>query len=236
MAAGPDNTVSAVVNSSPEEGVITIYDVIRSQRYYPEDTSSIPDDVLKVVDSHNKDIEVRINSRGGAVDAALLMSNSLKRYNKGRVTTIVEGYAFSAAGVLAQSGSVRKICKGGIFMIHNPRLYPEISSLAQLESVGNNWLAHQKSILSMFDRTKLSEDELKEQMEKETFLYAEDAVKCGYFDEVYDARPAMAALNAFPVENIPPEMMTSIKSNCVGTTYNLHGLYARKTFLQKQSS
>ena len=234
MAAGPDATVCAVVNSSPEDGVITVYDIIRNQRYYPEDTSSIPDDVLNVVNEHNGDLEVRINSRGGMVDAALLMSNTLKRYSKGVVTTVVEGYAFSAAGVLAQSGAKRKICKGGIFMIHNPRIYPEISSLAHLDSARNNWQAHQKSILSMFDRTKLSEEQIKAQMEAETFLHAEDAVKAGYFDEVFDARPAMAALNSYPVEGIPKEMLDHIKANCSAPALNLHALRARRLFASKR--
>jgi ATP-dependent Clp protease protease subunit len=233
MAAGKDHTIEAVVNSSPEEGLITVYDIIKNERYWEDDTAVVPEDVTNVIDAHTGDITVRINSRGGEVSAALTMVNRLKDYDRGTVTTIVDGYAFSAAGMLAQAGKVRKICRGGIFMIHNPRMYPEISKLSDLESVKNNWEEHQKSILSVFEnRTKITNQELKDMMEKETFLHAGSAVEKGFFDEIYEGKAALAALNYHRPKNMPADLLPTPSESCTKSAMNLH---ARSLFQRRQS-
>ncbi len=209
-AAGPNSTLACVLNRS-SENTLELYDTILGERYYPEQSGTTAADVRNFLDDLTGDIDVRINSRGGDVGAALAMTNRLKDYKGGTVTTIVDGYAFSAAGVVAQAGKVRKICNGGIFMIHNPRMYPEIKSLADLESVKNNWLTHQNSILSIFKERGVDIDEAKKMMEKETFLSAEDAVKAGFFDEIHGVDAQYAALNSFPVENLPDEFKSRLK-------------------------
>lgn len=204
MAADKDHTIVCVVNSDPEAKIIEVYDTIQNERWYPEDPCVTPEDITSVIDSHVGDIDVRINSRGGDVGAALAMTNRLKDYKRGTVNTIVDGYAFSAAGMMAQAGVTRKICRGGIFMIHNPRMYPEVTSLKDLDSIRNNWMAHQSSILSVFEgRTKVSKEKLQALMEAETFLSAEDAVKAGFFDAIHEGQANYAALNAYPVKGLP---------------------------------
>lgn len=225
-AAGPNSTIACVLNA--DGNTLELYDTIIGERYYPEQTGTTADDVTNFMKDLHGDLLVRINSRGGDVGAALTMTNRLKDYKGGTVTTLVDGYAFSAAGVVAQAGKVRKICRGGIFMIHNPRMYPEIKSLEDLESVKNNWIAHQNSILSIFEGRGIKLEAAKKAMEKETFLSAEDAVKAGFFDEVHDSTANYAALNHYPVEGLPEEFRAALKTPPSADNAALNSLRARR--------
>lgn len=230
-AAGPNSTVACVLNV--DGNTLELYDTIIGERYYPEQAGTTAEDVTNFMKDLHGDLLVRINSRGGDVGAALTMVNRLKDYSGGNVTTLVDGYAFSAAGVVAQAGKVRKICRGGIFMIHNPRMYPEIKSLEDLDSVKNNWLAHQSSILSIFEGRGVNIDKAKKLMEKETFLSAEDAVTAGFFDEVHDSAANYAALNLLPVENLPEEFRSRLRQP--GGNAVTNALLARRLRAQRKT-
>lgn len=210
-ASGSSNhCIEQVLNVNGTE--VEIYDFIVPWKFDAGDPGVSVEDITNVLNElPDDDITIRINSRGGEVGTALAIYNRLLNHS-GKTTTIVDGYAFSSAGWIAQAGDVKNIATGGIFMIHNPQMQPSITSLADLEKVKNQWEAHQKSILSIFEeRTSVSPDDILNLMEKETFLSAEDAVEMGFFDGIHETKANLKALNYAPPVALPESFKASIE-------------------------
>jgi ATP-dependent protease ClpP protease subunit len=210
-ASGSSNhCIEQILNVEGSE--LEIYDYIVPWKFDAEDPGVSVEDVSNILNEvPDEDLTVRINSRGGEVGTALTIYNRL-RDHKSQVTTVVDGYAFSSAGWIAQAGDVRNIATGGIFMIHNPQMQPHIGSLEDLDKVRNQWEAHQKSILNIFEeRTSVSPEEILNYMEKETFLSAEDAVEIGFFDGIHEGVANLQALNYAPPVALPDTFKNSIQ-------------------------
>lgn len=130
-----------------------------------------------------KDVEVIINSGGGSVVSGSEIYTSLKDY-KGKTTGKIVGIAGSAASVCAMGVTKLLISPTAQIMIHN----------ASTNTQGNkNELAKTIEMLSGFDKsianaymlkTNLSQAELLELMNRETFLIAQEAKEIGFVDEI----------------------------------------------------
>ena len=70
------------------------------------------------------EIDVHINSNGGAVSEGLAIYNVLKN-NKAKVTTYCDGFACSAASVIFMAGDERVMNSASLLMIHNAWTYGE---------------------------------------------------------------------------------------------------------------
>lgn len=67
------------------------------------------------------EITVRINSGGGDVFAANAIYTRLKD-NAAKITVKIDGWAASAATIVAMAGDVIEIPGNGVFMVHDPSL------------------------------------------------------------------------------------------------------------------
>lgn len=179
---------------------LEIYDVISPYKFYEGDTSVTVSDVTNfLADAPKGDLTVRINSSGGEVGSALAIYNRLLEH-PGKVTTVVDGYAFSSAGWLALAGADRQICNGGLFMMHNPYMYARIDSLKEVTNAQARWESHRDSIVDIFTaRTPLSKEDVINMMEAETYLSASESVDKGLFHSVRNARPSTAILNCLSI-------------------------------------
>jgi ATP-dependent Clp endopeptidase proteolytic subunit ClpP len=139
------------------------------------------------------DIEVHINSPGGDVFDGLAIYNSLAQ-RPGKVTTIVDGLAASAASFIAMAGTQRLICPGAMMMIHeasgvclgNAADMRETAEL--LDKVSGN-------LASIYaDRSGRAEG-WRDAMKQETWYTADEAVAAGLAHKVAE-RPAADALAA----------------------------------------
>lgn len=162
-------------------------DIIRNDRKWIYDwlemDATCPSDISKILDSANgEDIEVNINSGGGDIFAGSEIYTLLRSYN-GKVNINIVGLAASAASVISMAGE-SKISPTALFMIHN------VSSGA---SGDHNALEKQAAVLKEADRsianaykqkTGLSDKELLELMDDETWMSAEKAVKLKFVDGV----------------------------------------------------
>lgn len=188
-------------NSSNE---LMIYDDIMPFKMYAEDTAVTPSDVLNFMKDAPTDLTVRINSSGGEVGSALAIYNRLLEH-PGKVTTIVDGYAFSSAGWVALAGSDRQICNGGLFMMHNPYMYEKIDSESSAQNALNRWKSHRDSIVNIFtSRTSMTAEDVQNLMSKETYLSAQESVEKGLFNSVRNMKPETAMLNSL---SIPKEAL-----------------------------
>jgi ATP-dependent protease ClpP protease subunit len=75
--------------------------------------------VTSALDKLKGDLDVRINSFGGSVADGLAIFNALRRFS-GRVTTHVDGVAYSIASLIAMAGQQIRIAANGMLMIHAP--------------------------------------------------------------------------------------------------------------------
>lgn len=140
-------------------------------------------DVEKELPSDGSPIEVQINSPGGYVDEGSEIYFLLKNY-KGHVTTDIVGTAASAASVIAMAGDTVRISPTGQFMIHN------VSGGARGDY---RVMQHEAGVLENYNKsianayilkTGLSQEELLDLMNKETWLNAQQAKEKGFVDEI----------------------------------------------------
>jgi ATP-dependent protease ClpP protease subunit len=76
--------------------------------------------VAEQIDALTGDIDVHINSYGGSVADGVAIYNALRRYNKGAVTTHVDGVAYSIASLMAMAGRRVSMASNAMLMIHAP--------------------------------------------------------------------------------------------------------------------
>ncbi|AOZ91636.1 head maturation protease, ClpP-related [Paenibacillus crassostreae] len=129
------------------------------------------------------DVELYINSGGGSVYAAGEIYAALKEY-KGKKTSKITGVAASAATFFISASDEVLISPLGTVMVHNASINTSgdkgdhSSSLELLEGID-------KSIAKVYQsKTKLSEQEVLDLMNKTTWMSAEKAVQLGFADGI----------------------------------------------------
>lgn len=140
------------------------------------------------------EIDLHIDSEGGSVQDAQAMYTLLMQH-PAKITTVIDGWACSAASFLAMAGSKIEIGEGGMFMIHNARMmaYGEAEDLergAALLRVTNETIRKK-----YVDRTGLDEGKVKDWMDAETWFTGKEAVDAGFADAVI-ANQKVAAVAA----------------------------------------
>ncbi|AMV65195.1 Prophage Clp protease-like protein [Pediococcus damnosus] len=148
-----------------------------------------------LTDANGEDVELDVASPGGDVSAASEIVSLIHDYS-GKVTTVVQGMAASAASIIAVSADVVKMQPTSLMMIHR----------ASTESAGNtNDLAHDATMLATVDKalatayqskTGKPQDEVLQLMNDETWLTAQDAVGQGFADEVQENTKNLAVVNS----------------------------------------
>ena len=134
-------------------------------------------DALNVIDTPN--LVVRINSYGGSVSEGLAIYSLLSEF-KGNLTTIVDGFACSAASVIFMAGKTRIVPENGLLMIHNALSYAEGDSNAMKKMAEDLEKITQPSVNIYASKTSLSEQEIKEKMNRETWITSKEAFEWGF--------------------------------------------------------
>lgn len=132
---------------------------------------------------NNEDLEVEINSGGGSVFAGSEIYTALKSYG-GKVITKVVGLAASAASVITMAGDKILISPTGQIMIHNASGgfggdYRDMEKGAEILKNVNATISNAYRI-----KTELSNEELLEMMNKETWLTPQQALEKKFVDEI----------------------------------------------------
>lgn len=169
---------------------------IVTDEFYDSDTSaaSFRDALNSLGDVKN--INLHINSPGGSVFEGIAIYNMLKQ-NKAKINVYVDGLAASIASVIAMSGDTVHMPANAMMMIHNPwtiamgnadELRKQADDLDQITK---------SSVVTYLNKAgdKLNEDTLKELMDNETWLTAQEALDYGLADEVMEPNKAVASIN-----------------------------------------
>lgn len=143
------------------------------------------EDLEAVKDKAN--LTIHINSNGGDLYAGLAIYNRLKTF-KGKLTTINDGLAASAASLIFQAGDVRQMNAGSSLMAHGVSgfLYGYYN-IDDLKTMVTEFKAHNKAIVNVYaEAMGVSYDEAKGFVEGETWLVGQEAVDKGLADEVLE--------------------------------------------------
>ena len=129
-------------------------------------------------------INVNINSYGGSVKEGLAIHNALKRHNA-KIVTRCDGFACSIASVIFMAGDERIMYDSSLLMIHNAWTSVWGANAAELRKQAEDLdTITQTSKNAYMAYINISEEELSELMDAESWIPAQDAVDMGFATSV----------------------------------------------------
>lgn len=125
-------------------------------------------------------INVHINSYGGEVAEGLAIYSALRRH-KARVRTTCDGFACSIASVIFMAGDERLMSDASLLMIHNAWTSAWGVNAADLRKLADDMDTITSASKSAYmARVSITEAELTELMDAETWISPADAVDMGF--------------------------------------------------------
>ena len=206
-------TVKQAVKNKPAE--MYIDGEIVTDEWEDSDTSAAGfRDALKSL-GDVKNINLHINSPGGSVFEGIAIYNMLKQ-NPASLNVYVDGLAASIASVIAMSGDAIYMPANAMMMIHNPWTLA-MGNAEELRKQADDldWIT-ESSVQTYLAKAgdKLDEKTLKELMDNETWLTAQEAVDYGLADEVMDANQVAASISKQFVQryhHVPEQLVEAVQ-------------------------
>lgn len=146
-----------------------------SANYFKEQLEIIPEDGT---------IELHVNSNGGSVKEGVAIYNLLKQHNAEKICYI-DGFAYSIASVICMACDKIVMGLGTSMLIHNMAMgvYGDAKMLRKCADDLDVLMESNKKIY-MARAKNLTEENLTEMMDKETFLTPEQCMEYGFCDEI----------------------------------------------------
>lgn len=131
------------------------------------------------------EIIVRINSGGGDVFAANAIYTRLRDLDA-KITVKIDGWAASAATIIAMAGDTIKIAKNGVFMVHDPAMSVWDTFRAEdFEKMAQELRVIKQSIMNTYSmKTGKKPEDIAAIMAAETWWTGDEAVENGFCDEL----------------------------------------------------
>lgn len=168
-------------SQSTSSAELIIFDVIG---WYPNDADTLVRD-LRSLDVD--EIVVRINSGGGSAFDGFAIYNALRSHDA-RVTTIVEGYAASAASLIALAGDDVVMRPASELMIHEAWT-AAAGPAADMRKVADELDRLNGLVAGVYaEKAGTPVDMWREAMRIETWFTPDEAVESGLVDRVHDGR------------------------------------------------
>lgn len=169
-------------------------------------------DIIATLEN-GEDLTVIINSGGGDVVSGQEIYSMLKKISgEHKVTVDVQSMAASAASMIAMAGDTVRMSPVALLMIHNASTctagdYRDMQHTAEVLQTVN------AAIMEAYSRkTNLTYDELKDMMDRETWLTANQCVEKGFADEIIeDERPRIITNAMIGKLSVTDEMIAKAK-------------------------
>jgi len=171
-----------------------------------------PQDVSNaLLEANGDDIEIYVNSGGGSVYDGYEIYNLVREYS-GNVTFKIIGLAASAASFICMAGKCT-MSPLAEMMIHNASTYAE-GPHQNMDSTSNMLQITDHTIATAYVlKSGKSEEEIRNLMENETWLSAEDCKSLGLIDEIMfgegfknNSNPAPTLYNAISDDTLMSEL------------------------------
>lgn len=162
------------------------------------------------------ELTVRINSGGGDVFAGQAIHSLLKSH-KAKVIVYVDGLAASIASVIAMAGDTVIMPRNAMMMIHNPWTVA-IGNAKELRKVADDLDRISVSAIESYLQKagdKLDEKTLKQLLDEETWLTADEAKNYGLCDVVQEPNNMAASISDEFLQRYKnvPEQLIQRKNN-----------------------
>lgn len=192
---------------------IDIFGDIVSEKWFDEETSATSfRDALKELGDVST-INLSINSGGGSVFDGIAIYNMLKSH-KATVNVYIEGLAASIASVIAMAGDTITMRSGSMMMVHMPWTLSQ-GNAEEMRRTADTLEKTGDSIVDIYsERTGISSDDIRNIMNDETWLSAEEAVEQGWATKL-DKKEAV--MNSVPKEilgrfsNVPKNVLERVE-------------------------
>lgn len=206
---------NVVHNEEEKTTEITIYGVIGTSWWSDSFSASDMDKALN--EAGENDIVVHLNSPGGDAFMGIAIYNRLKRH-KGKVTIYVDGWACSAASIIAMAGDEVVMGLGSMMMIHEASnivwgtktdMRKEADVLEELE----------EGIIDIYmTRANATREDIREKVDAETWFSAKSAVEIGFADKAEgtdeeDNNTTNTVLSVEDKQNIMNELKNILQTN-----------------------
>ena len=177
--------------------------------------SCCPADIRKAaaeLTDENEELKVIINSPGGDVQAGQEIYSILKDI-KNPVTINVQSMAASAASMIAMAGDTVKMSPVALLMIHNASTctsgdYRDMQHTADVLQTVNTAIMQ-----AYIAKTGKTEDELRDMMDRETWLTANQCLENGFADEIIKDEKQSIITNAMVGRlSVTDEMIARVKA------------------------
>lgn len=185
-----------------------IYDWLEYESCCPADVKN----VIAELTDENEELKVVINSPGGDVQAGQEIYSILKDI-KNPVTINVQSMAASAASMIAMAGDTVKMSPVALLMIHNASTctsgdYRDMQHTADVLQTVNTAIMQ-----AYIAKTGKTEDELREMMDRETWLTANQCIEHGFADEIIKDEKQSIITNAMIGRlSVTDEMIAKVKA------------------------
>ncbi len=164
-----------------------------------------------------KSIDVRINSIGGQVGTGIAIFNALKA-SKADITIYIDCLAASTASIIAACGRTVKMSRYARILIHKPTggIW---GNADEIKNYQEQLVEIENTICDIYSkRTKMSVEDIRSTYMdgKDHWLDAEEALRLGFADEVYDDLPVKAE----DILNLPVDQMCGLFTDRYVETFN----------------
>lgn len=154
-------------------------------------------------------LDVFINSPGGDVFAGQAIYSMLKRY-KAEVYVYVDGLAASIASLVAMAGDKVIMPKNAMMMVHSPWTIA-MGNAQEFRRLADDMDKIRDSMIGAYaERSELTNDEVVELLDAETWLSAQDCLEYGFCDELEESKQLAACADAgyySRYHHTPPELL-----------------------------
>lgn len=218
MAPKEQYRIRFTMKAEGEDAEIMIYSDIVSEKWWDDEVSTGDfDKALKEAKKNGaKNLNIRINSPGGEVYAAVAMRSMVINAGFENVRVMIEGLCASAATLFATiPGAKVVIAEGSEFMIHNP-MTVTWGNANEIEETAAHLRKMEGSFHEMYAaKTGQIKEKIKEWMDATTWFTAKEACESGFCDELLASEKVAAcvtmrelALMKNIYSNVPEQIRT----------------------------
>ncbi len=175
-----------IEDEEQEQAELYIYGDIVDYSWYEDDVSA-NDIRKKLSESNAKTINVHINSLGGDTYTGIAIYNLLREKSKtAKIITYVDAIAASAASIIAMAGDKVIMPSNTLMMIHNCWTFG-VGNANELRKTASDMDKIMNAVIQCYlSKVNIAEDELRNLLDEETYLTADEALEKGFCDEVQE--------------------------------------------------